>query len=182
MLEKTVQSPLDCKEIQSVNPKGNQPEYSLEGPCWSWNSNTLATCCKELTPWKRPWCLQRLKAGGEGDNGGWDGRMTSLTQWTWFWVNSGSCWWMGKPDMLHSMGSQRVGHNWATKLNWCMVNDESWSKGFCWGGIYLVSTRFFLGLYTQVYTLYEICGDESITSGIWALPPQPPLSCYLCTK
>ena len=71
--------------------------------CWSWNSNTLATWCKELTYWKRPWCWERLKAGGEGDDRGWDGWMASLTQWTWVWVNSGSWWWTGKPGMLQSM-------------------------------------------------------------------------------
>ena len=58
--------------------------------CWSWNSNTLATWYEELTHLKRPWCLERLKVGGEGDNRGWDGWMASLTQWTWVWVRSGS--------------------------------------------------------------------------------------------
>ena len=58
--------------------------------CWLWNSKTLATWCEELTPWKRPWCWERLKAGGEGDNRGWDGWMASPTRWTWVWVNSGS--------------------------------------------------------------------------------------------
>ena len=85
--------------------------------CWSWNSNTLATWCKELTHWKRPWCCERLKAGGEGDDIGWDGWMASLTRWTWVWTSSGSLWWTGKPGMLQCMGSQRVGHNWATKLS-----------------------------------------------------------------
>ena len=59
---------------------------------WSWSSNTLATWCKELTHRKRPWCWKRLKAGGEGDDRGWDGWMASPTQWTWVWVNSGSWW------------------------------------------------------------------------------------------
>ena len=86
--------------------------------CWSWSFNTLATWCKELTHLKRPWCWERLKAGGEGDNRGWDGWMASPTQWTWVWVNSGSWWWTGKPGVLQSMGSQRVGHNWVTELNW----------------------------------------------------------------
>ena len=85
--------------------------------CWSWNSNTLATWCKELTHLKRPWCWERLKAGGEGDNRGWDGTITSLAQWTWVWINSRSWWWAGKPGMLQYMGSQRVGHDWATELN-----------------------------------------------------------------
>ena len=85
---------------------------------WSWNSNTLATWCKELTPWKRPRWWERLKAGGEGDDRGWDGWMASLTWWTWVWVSSGSWWWTGKPGVLQSMGSERVGHNWETELNW----------------------------------------------------------------
>ena len=67
---------------------------------WSWNSNTLAPWCKELTHWKRPWCWERLKAGGEGDDRGWDGWMASLTQWTWVWVTSRSWWWTGKTGML----------------------------------------------------------------------------------
>ena len=75
--------------------------------------------CKELTHLKRPWCLERLKAGGEGDDRGWDGWMASPTQWTLVWVNSGSWWWTGKPGVLQSMGSQRVRHNWVTELNWC---------------------------------------------------------------
>ena len=92
--------------------------------CWSWNSSTLATWYKELTHWKRPWCWERLKAG-EGDDRGWDGWMTSPTQWTWVWVSSGSWWWTGRPGVLQSMGSQRDGHNWVTKLNWT----ESWLLG-----------------------------------------------------
>ena len=86
--------------------------------CWSRNSNTLATSCKELTHWKRPWCWEGLGAGEEGDDTGWDGWMASLTWWTWVWVNSGSRWWIGRPGVLRFMGSQRVGHNWATELNW----------------------------------------------------------------
>ena len=49
---------------------------------------------------------------------GWDGWMSSLTWWTWVWVNSGSSWWIGRPGVLQSMGSHRVGHDWATELNW----------------------------------------------------------------
>ena len=95
------------------------PEYSLEGLThWSWTSNPLATWCKELTHLKRPWCWEKLKAGGEGDDRGWDSWMASPTQWTWIWVSSGSWWWTGKPGVLQFMGLQRVGHNWATDLNW----------------------------------------------------------------
>ena len=86
-----------------------------------WNSNILGTLCEELTHWKRPWCWEGLGAGEEGDNRGWDGWMASLTWWTWAWVNSGSWWWTGRPGMLQFMGSQRVGHNWATEHNWRIV-------------------------------------------------------------
>ena len=68
--------------------------------------------------WKRPWCWEILKAGGEGDDWGWDGWMTSSIQWTWVWVKSGSWRWTERPGMLQSMGSQRVGHDWTTELNW----------------------------------------------------------------
>ena len=104
--------------------------------CWSWNSNTLAAWCKELTHLKRPWCWERLRAEGEGDDRGWYGWMASPTQWTWVWVNSGSWWWTGKPGMLQFMGSQRVGHNWATELNWThLVGPElrALPTGLCWG-------------------------------------------------
>ena len=115
VLEKTLESLLDCKEIQSVHPKGNQSWIFIGS--WSWNSNTLATWCEELTHWERPWCWERLKVGEAGDDRGWDGWMASPTQWTWVWAGSGSWWWTGKPGMLQSMGLQRVGHDWATELN-----------------------------------------------------------------
>ena len=67
------------------------------------------------------WCWERLRAGGERDNRGWDGWIASPTQWTWVWVDSRSWWWAGRPSVLQFMGSQRVGHNWATKLNWTYV-------------------------------------------------------------
>ena len=86
--------------------------------CWSWNSNPLATWCEELTHLKRPWCWERLRAGGEGDDRGWDGWMASLTQWIWVWVNSGSWWWTGRPGVLWFMGSQRVRQDWVNELNW----------------------------------------------------------------
>ena len=78
----------------------------------------LATSCEELTHWKRPWCWEGLGVGGEGDDRGWDGWMAILTRWTWVWVNSGSWWWTGRPGVLWFMGLQRVGHDWATELNW----------------------------------------------------------------
>ena len=101
--------------------KKTSPGCSLERLCWSWNSHTLATSCKELTHWKKPWCWEGLGAGGEGDDRGWDGCMASPTRCTWLWVNSGSWWCTGRPGVLWFMGSQRVGHDWATELNWIYI-------------------------------------------------------------
>ena len=120
VLEKTLESPLECKEIQSVHPKGDQSCVFIgrTDAETDWNSNTLATSGEELTHWKRPWCWEGLRAGGEGDGRGCDGWMASLTWWAWVWVNSGSWWWTGRPGMLRFMGWQRVRHEWATELNW----------------------------------------------------------------
>ena len=117
-VEKTLKSPLDCKEIKSVNPKGYQSWIFIGRTDVEAETNTLATWCEELTHWKRPWCWERLKAGEEGDDRGWDGWMASPTQWTWVWVNSGSWWWTGRPCVLQFRGLQRVGHDWVTELNW----------------------------------------------------------------
>ena len=88
------------------------------------NSNTLATWCKELSHLKRPWCSERLRAGGERDDKGWDDWMASPTQWIWILVNSRSWWWTGRPGMLHFMGLQRVGHDWTTELNWAELTSR----------------------------------------------------------
>ena len=87
--------------------------------CWSWNSNTLVTWCKELTHWKRPWCWERLKVWGEGDNRGWDGWMASLTQWTWVWVSSGSSWWTGKTGCPEVHGVTEL--DMTERLNWTVL-------------------------------------------------------------
>ena len=73
---------------------------------------------------EKTWCWEWLWAGGEGDGRGWDGWMASPTLWTWVWVNSWSWWWTGRPGALRFMGSQRVGHHWATELNWTDGNDR----------------------------------------------------------
>ena len=86
--------------------------------CWSWNSSTLATSWEELTHWKRLWCWERVGAGGERGEPGWDGWMASLTRWTCVWVRSGRWWWTGRLGVLRFMGSQRFGHDWGTELNW----------------------------------------------------------------
>ena len=131
VLEKTLESPLDCKEIQLVHPKGNQS--------WIFIGRTDAEAetpilwppdAKNWLIWKDPGCWERLKAGGERNDRWWDGWMASPTQWMWVWVSSGSWWWTGKPGVLQSMWSQRVGHDWATELNWtnkCLLKDSGMS-------------------------------------------------------
>ena len=93
-------------------------EYSLEGLMLKPKLQNLATWYEELTHLKRPWSWERLKAGWEGDNRWWDGWVASATQWTQVWINSRGWWWTGRPGVLQFMGSQRVGHDWATELNW----------------------------------------------------------------
>ena len=94
VLEKTLETPLEWKEIQPVHPEGNQSWIFIGRTDADAETNTLATWCEERIHLKRPWCWEILKAEGEGDDRGWDGWMTSPTQWTWVWVNSGSWWWM----------------------------------------------------------------------------------------
>ena len=93
------------------------PGCSLEGLMLK-----LATWCEELTHLKISWCWERLRAGREGDDRGWDGWIASPTQWTWVWVDSGSWWWTGRPSILRFMGSWRVGHDWAAELNWTILS------------------------------------------------------------
>ena len=120
VLEKTLESPLDCKEIQPVHPKRDQSwiftgrtDAEAETPVL-WPPNA-----KNRLIWlmKRPWCWERLRAGWEGDNRWWDGWMVSPTQWTLVWVNSGSWWWTERPGVLQST-DYRVGHDWSTEMNW----------------------------------------------------------------
>ena len=95
------------------------PEYSLEGLMLKLTLQYCGHLMQSIDLFERPWCWERLKAGGDGDDRGWDGLMTSLTRWTWVWVSSGSWWW--SLTCLQSMGLQRVGHEWVTeltKLNW----------------------------------------------------------------
>ena len=103
------------------------PEYSLEGLMLK----LKLQCFGHLMTRKRPWCWERLRVGGEGGDRGWDGWMASPTQWTWVWVNSGSWWWTGRPGVLRSTGSQRLGHDRANRLQslWVLVEcRDSWSR------------------------------------------------------
>ena len=104
------------------------PEYSMEGLILKLKLQCFGHLMGELTHWKRPWCWERLKAGGGGDNRGWDGWMASPTRWKWVWVDSGSWWWTGRPGILWFMGSRRVGHDWETELNWTEGDKNLYSE------------------------------------------------------
>ena len=131
MLEKTLESPFDYKEIQPVHPQGDQSwvllgrtDAEAETPIL-WPPQRVDSL-EELTHWKRPWCWEGLGAG-EGDDRGWDGWMASPTRCTLVWVNSGNWWWTGRPGVLRFMGSQMVGHDWGTELNWTeLMADSHW--------------------------------------------------------
>ena len=116
VLEKTLKSPFFLQGDQT------SPFYRkltlnihLKDWWWSWSSNTLATWCKELAHWKRLWCWERLKAGGEGGDRGWDVWMASPSQWTWVWANFRRYWRTEKTGVLRFMGLQRVGYDLATE-------------------------------------------------------------------
>ena len=119
VLEKTLKSLLDCKEIKQVHPKGNQSwifigrtdDEAVAPILWlpdakNWLSGKDPDAGKH---WR-----QEERGITEDEMVGWHHQ----TWWTWVWASSGSWWWTGKPDMLQSMGSQRVRHDWTTELNW----------------------------------------------------------------
>ena len=100
------------REIQEISP-----EYSLEGLMLKLKLQYFGPLILEMTHWKRPQCWERLKAGREGDERGWDSWMTSPNRWTWVWAGSRRWWRTGRPGVLQSMELQRIGHNW-TEMNW----------------------------------------------------------------
>ena len=121
VLEKTLKSPLDCKEIQPVHPKGNQS--------WVFIGRTDAEAETPILwpPHEKSWLIGKdpeagrdFGTGGEGDNRGQDGWMVSPTRRTWVWVSPRGWWWTGRPGVLWFMESQRVGHDWGTEMNWCL--------------------------------------------------------------
>ena len=121
----TLERPLDCKEIHLVHPKGHQSwvfigrtDGEAETPIL-WPPDAKSWIIQKDPDAGKDWGQEEKgRAGGDGNNRGWDGCMASPTQWTWVWVHSGSWWWIGRPGVLRFMGSQRVGRDWATELNW----------------------------------------------------------------
>ena len=151
--------------------------------CWNWNSNTLVTWCKELIHWKKPWCWERLRAGGEGDNKGWDDWIASSTRWRWVWVDSGSWWWTGRPGMLWFIGSQRVGHDeWLNWLGICFCSGDQMPlfrrEGF--SGIFMFTVKMGqpCGIWDTWSSLFihwtgsflRVCFDPSCILGSTSVP------------
>ena len=97
------------------------PGISLEGMMLKLKLQYFGHLMWRVDSLNRLWCWEGLGERGEGDDRGWDDWMASLTRWTWVWVNSRSWWWTGRPGVLQFMGSQRVGHDWATELNWTRI-------------------------------------------------------------
>ena len=141
--------------------KETSPGVQWKDWCWGWNSNTLTISCKDLAHWKRPWCWEGLRIGGEGDDRGWDGWMASPTRCTWGWVNSGSWWWSGRPCLLRFMGWQRVTTEW---LNWTELNCVNFHKfqgrGFHsyinWNYSYVTSNTLMLIIIYLCIFLFQI--------------------------
>ena len=94
------------------------PGISLEGMMLKLKLQYFGHLMQRVDSLEKTLMPERLGAGGEVDDRGWDGWMASLTRCSWVWVNSGRLWWTGRPGMLWFMGSQRVGHDWVTELNW----------------------------------------------------------------
>ena len=143
------------------------PGCSLEGMMLKLKLQYFGNSCKELAHWKRLWCWEGLGAGGEGDDRGWDGWMASPTRCTWVWVNSGSWWWTGRPGMLQFMGSQRVGHDWATELNW---TDALWQSCLLYA----------LGKY-RMLVCYCLSKHQELFSFFWESVKYLPACHYRCT-
>ena len=131
------ESPLDCKEIQPVNPKGNQSWIFVGRTHAETETPILGHLMWRTDLFEKTLMLGRIEGRRRRGDRGWDVWMASLTQWTWVWVDSGRWWWTGRPGMLQSMGLQRVGHDWATELNW----DQFWITGW----FYNIYAPFIIG-------------------------------------
>ena len=125
VLEKTLESPLDCKEIKPAHPKGDQSWVSIGG------TDVEAETPILWPPHAKSWligkdsCWERLRTGGEGDDRGWDGWMASLTRWTWVWVNSGS-WWLGQGGLAYCDSWGRKESDTTERLKWTELNWTEW--------------------------------------------------------
>ena len=121
VLQKTLESLLDYKDIQPIHSTEISPEYSLEGLMLKLNLQYFGHLMQRTDSLEKTLMLGKIEGGRRRGwqrmRGGW---MASATQWMWVWVSSGSWWWTGRPGLLKSMGSRRVGHDWVTELNWTL--------------------------------------------------------------
>ena len=164
-------SPLDCKKIKPVDPKGNQfwifirrIDADAEAPIlWPPDAKTLM--------------LGKIEGGRRRDDRGWDGWMVSLTQ-TWVWASSGSWWWTGRPGMLQSMGSQRVRHNWANELNWTDAYNNSITKQIINIQIYLYIYIFLMWIIkSNIKISWNICNPYIVLP--WLMKYNPYVFIYI---
>ena len=118
LLEKTLESPLDSREIKPVNPKVNQSWIFIGRTDAEAETPILWPPDERTDSFEKTLMLGMIGGGRGGDNRGWDGWTASLTQWTRVWLSPRSWWWTGKPGVLQSMELQRAGKDWATELNW----------------------------------------------------------------
>ena len=139
VLEKTLESPLHCKEIHPVHPKGDQSwvftgrtDVEAETPVL-WPPDAKSWLIGKDPDARRDWG-QEEKGATEDEMAGWH------HQWTWVWVNSRSWWWTGRPGVLRFTGSQRVGHDWATELNWTERFSLKWLGSETWRILWSLST------------------------------------------
>ena len=137
VMEKTLESPLDCKEVLPVHPNGNQSWIFIRRADAEAETPIFGHLMGRTDSFEKTLMLGKIEGRRRR---GWDGWMASLTHWTWSWVNSYSWWWTGRPSMLHSMELQRIGPEWATELNWgasffgmqshsCCLNPSTWREG-----------------------------------------------------
>ena len=167
VLEKTPESPLDCKEIQPGHPKGDQSWVFIGRT--DVEAETPILCPPDAKSWligKNP---DAGRDWGQEEKGttGWDGWMASPTQWTRVWASSGSWWWTGRPGMLLFMGSQRVGHNWVTELtDW----RQFWAFPYALHALQNVIFKLMSNVYITVllsgvyldYFSFQSCGETLI--------------------
>ena len=146
MLGKTLESPLDCKEIQPVHPEGNQSWIFIYGLMLmlQLKLQSFGHLMGRTESFEKTLMLGKIEGRRRGDDRGWDGWTASLTQWRSVWVNSGRWWWTGRPGMLQSMGSQRVEHHWVTELKWTELVKVMFSflNGYWWCMYWMLSSEF----------------------------------------
>ena len=153
VLEKTLESPSAARRSNQLILKEINPKYSLKGLVLK--LQYFGHLMQRTDSLEKTWCWERLKAGGEGDDSRWDGWMASPTRWTWVWASSGNCWRTGKPGMLQSIELQRVGHDWATELNW-LLNHWKWGPCVLWEKVKEVK--------------FGACNNSKLGYTVWDLP------------